>query len=383
MNESKNNEMSINVGGKILKRGHTTGTCAAAASKAAAEMLLTGKTVKTVSILTPKGIRLSLDVEDAEINDGNVKCAVRKDGGDDIDVTHGSLVYSEVSLSAEGITVDGGTGVGRVTKKGLDQPVGNAAINRVPRNMIVEALEDVRGNLNYNGGFDVVISIPEGVELAEKTFNPRLGIIGGISVLGTSGIVEPMSEKAIVDTIKAEMRVRKEEGSDTLLVVPGNYGAGYVEAIDGLDPESAVKCSNYIGETLDYAAELGFKNLLLIGNLGKLVKLAGGIMNTHSRESGSRMEILAANSALVDASNEVLKNIMASVSTDDALYYINEAGLMSRVMKIISEKAEYNMNVRTGNTVRCGTIMFSTEYGLIGRSPSSDDLLKELGGKIA
>lgn len=382
MYNTENDEMSINVGGKILKRGHTTGTCAAAASKAAAEMLITGKPVDNVLIVTPKGIGLNLVVENTEINDDNVKCAVRKDGGDDIDVTHGSLVYSKVSFSNEGITVDGGIGVGRVTKKGLDQPVGYAAINRVPRNMIVEALEDVRGNLNYDGGFNVVISIPDGVELAEKTFNPRLGIVGGISVLGTSGIVEPMSEKAIIDTIKAEMKVRREEGYDTLLVVPGNYGAGYVKAIEGLNPESAVKCSNYLGETLDYAAELNFKNLLLVGNLGKLVKLAGGIMNTHSKESDSRMEILAANSALVNAPHEVLKNIIDSVSTDDALYHINEAGLLGQVMEIISEKAEYHMNRRTGNKVKCGTIIFSSEYGLIGQSPSSEELLKKLGGTV-
>lgn len=382
MSETENKEMSINLGGKILRRGHTTGTCATAASKAAAMMLLTGESVETVSVLTPKGILLNLKIEDISMQKGRVSCAVRKDGGDDIDVTHGSLVYSEVVLSENGINIDGGIGVGRITKKGLDQPVGNAAINRVPRNMIVEALEDVRDAMNYDKGFDVVISVPDGVELAEKTFNPRLGIVGGISVLGTSGIVEPMSEKAIVDTIKAEMKVRKEEGSETLLVVPGNYGAGYVEAIDGLDPESAVRCSNYVGETLDYAAELGFENLLLVGNLGKLVKLAGGIMNTHSKESDSRMEILAGNAAVVGASNEVLKNIMDSVSTDDALYYINEADLLREIMVLISEKAEYHMNRRTGNKVKCGTVIFSSEYGLIGRSPSSDKLLDKLGGSV-
>ncbi len=382
MSGTEKDEMSVNQGGKILKRGHTTGTCAAAGSKAAAIMLLTGNPVNSIDILTPKGILLDLKIEDIDLQKDRVRCAVRKDGGDDIDVTHGSLVYSEVILSDEGTEIDGGIGVGRITKKGLDQPVGNAAINRIPRNMIVEALEDVRDNLNYDKGFNVTISIPDGTELAEKTFNPRLGIIGGISVLGTSGIVEPMSEKAIIDTIKAEMKVRKEEGTETLLVVPGNYGASYVEAIDGLDPESAVRCSNYIGETLDYAAELGFKNLLLIGNLGKLVKLAGGIMNTHSRESDSRMEILAGNAAVAGASVDILKKIMDSVSTDDALYHINEANLLDYVMTLISEKAEYHMNRRTENKVKCGTMIFSSEYGLIGRSPSSKDSLKELGGSV-
>ncbi len=382
MSGIENNGMSVKVGGKILRRGHTTGTCAAAASKAAAIMLLTGNAVDSIDILTPKGILLNLGIEDIDMQKNKVRCAVRKDGGDDIDVTHGSLVYSEVVLSDRNIDIDGGTGVGRVTKKGLDQPVGNAAINRVPRNMIVEALEDVKDNLNYDNGFKVTISVPDGEKLAEKTFNPRLGIVGGISVLGTSGIVEPMSEKAIVDTIKAEMKVRKEEGSETLLVVPGNYGASYVEAIDGLDPESAVRCSNYIGETLDYAAELDFVNLLLVGNLGKLVKLAGGIMNTHSKESDSRMEILAGNAALAGASPEVLKNVMNSISTDDALFHIKEANLLDEVMIMISEKAEYNMNRRTENRVKCGTLIFSSEYGLIGRSPSSDDLLRELGGSV-
>lgn len=209
MQNSKKNEMYISVGGKTLRRGHTTGTCAAAASKAAAEMLITKKDIHSVTIMTPKGISLDLKIEDIIRNDNSVRCAVRKDGGDDIDVTHDSLVYSKVTISVDGITIDGGDGVGRVTKKGLDQPVGNAAINCIPRSMITEALEDVCDNLGYNGGFNVVISIPNGKELAEHTFNPRLGITGGISILGTSGIVEPMSEKAIIDTIKIEMNVRK------------------------------------------------------------------------------------------------------------------------------------------------------------------------------
>ncbi len=382
MSDDNNENMSICVNGKILRRGFTTGTCAAAASKAAAIMLLTGESVETVTVLTPKGISLDLDIEDIDIRSNEVTCAVRKDGGDDIDVTHGSLVYSKVTFSDGGIKIDGGLGVGRVTKKGLDQPVGNAAINRVPRNMIIEALEDVKDNLNYDKGFDVTISIPNGVELADKTFNPRLGIMDGVSVLGTSGIVEPMSEKAIMDTIKTEMKVRRAEGCETLLLVPGNYGVSYVEAIEGLDPEFAVKCSNYIGETLDYAVELGFNDLLLVGNLGKLVKLAGGIMNTHSKESDSRMEILAANAVLADASNDILRSVLGSVSTDDALYHLNKAHILDDVMKSLSEKAEYHMNRRVRGELRCGVVIFSSEYGLIGRSPSSDTLLKKLGGRI-
>ncbi len=365
----------------MLRRGHTTGTCAAAASKAAAEMLINGTDVLSVTVVTPRGIALDLPVEDASRGEGWVRCAVRKDGGDDIDVTDGHLVFSEVHLADDGIKIDGGPGVGRVTKKGLDQPVGAAAINRVPRSMISEALEGIRMTLGYDGGFDVVISIPDGQELAEKTFNPRLGIEGGISVLGTSGIVEPMSEKAIIDTIKAEMSIRKEEGMKFLLVVPGNYGAGYIGTIGGLDPESAVRCSNYVGDTLDYACELGFEGLLLVGNLGKLVKLAGGIMNTHSREADARMEILAANAALAGASAETVCGIMGCISTDDALDFL-DGELIGKTMDIISEKIEFHMNHRTGGRMKCGAFIFSSKHGMIGRTPEAACLLEAMGGTI-
>ena len=379
---TQNDEMQISVGGKILRRGHTTGTCAAAASKAAAEMLLSGNEADRVKILTPKGILLDLPVEEISRGENYVECAVRKDGGDDIDATHGSLIFSKVRRTDEGILIDGGKGVGKVTKKGLDQPVGNAAINRIPRSMISKALEDVADRYGYCGGFEVTISAPEGESIAGKTFNPRLGIVGGISILGTSGIVEPMSEAAIVDTIKAEMNVRKAEGAEYLLLVPGNYGAGYTESIEGLDAASAVKCSNYIGESLDYAAEIGFKGILLVGNLGKLVKLAGGIMNTHSRESDGRMEILAANAAVAGASIESVRKIMECISTDDALSILERENTITDTLKYLTAKMEYHMNHRTGGRLLCGAIVFSSVYGLIGRSGSAPVLLEHMGGKI-
>ncbi|MBQ9689946.1 MAG: cobalamin biosynthesis protein CbiD, partial [Candidatus Methanomethylophilaceae archaeon] len=293
-------ESYVFVNNKKLKRGHTTGTCAAAATKAATEALLSGRPVGSVKIHTPKGITLDLPVEDMTIADDYVSCAVRKDGGDDIDATHGTLVYSKVSKCESGINIDGGVGVGRVTRKGLDQPVGNAAINRVPRSMIKEAVEDVRFGSDYKGGFDIMISVPEGMEIAKKTFNPRLGIEGGISILGTSGIVEPMSETALINTIKVEMNMRSQ-GNKVLLVVPGNYGKEFSQSLPGIDPEKAVKCSNFVGEMLDYACEIN-RDIVLVANLGKIVKVAAGIMNTHSRNADARMEILAANAAMAGAS---------------------------------------------------------------------------------
>ena len=371
------NSSYVFVNNKKLRRGHTTGTCAAAASKAAAEALLTGDDITTVRIHTPKGITLDLPVEDMRRDDNSVSCAVRKDGGDDIDVTHGTLVYSTVTKTDSGIDIDGGKGVGRVTRKGLDQPVGNAAINRVPRSMIKEALEDVMSATGYTGGLDVVISIPDGEELASKTFNPRLGIVGGISVLGTSGIVEPMSETALVDTIKTEMNMRAANGNDVIFVVPGNYGKDFSENLPGLDPDDAVKCSNFVGDMLDHACQLK-KDVLLVGNLGKLVKVAGGIMNTHSRNADARMEIIAANAAMAGADMETVKRIMGCISTDDALDVLNEVNLIPQVSELLTEKIEFYMNHRTGGAIRTGAVVFSSVYGLLGKTSLADTLINEI-----
>ncbi len=380
--KTQNDEMLISVDGKILRRGYTTGTCAAAAAKAAAEMLLSGKTVESAEILTPKGILLDLDIEEISVGNDYAECAVRKNGGDDIDATHGHLIFTRVEKREEGIVLKGGKGVGTVTKRGLDQPVGNAAINRIPRVMISEALEDTAEKYGYGGGFEVTVSVPDGEEIAEKTFNPRLGIVGGISILGTSGIVEPMSKAALIDTIKAEMNVRRAEGTEYLLMVPGNYGAGYAETIKGIDAASAVRCSNYIGESLDCACEAGFKGVLLVGNLGKLVKLAGGIMNTHSRESDGRMEIIAANAALAGASIESVRKVMGCTSTDGALNILERENVITDTLAYLTEKMEYHMNRRTMGKLLCGVMVFSSEYGFIGRSGSVSALLKHMGGKI-
>ena len=376
-----NPELYTYVNNKRLRRGHTTGTCAAAASKAAAEAVLSGRPVDRVTIATPKGITLELPVEDLSFDSTHARCAVRKDGGDDIDATHGTLVYSDVTLTESGIDIDGGKGVGRITRRGLDQPPGNAAINRVPRAMIREALEDVASSFSYGGGFSAVISVPEGEEIAGKTFNPRLGIVGGISILGTSGIVEPMSETALIDTVKTEMNLRAAEGNRVLLVVPGNYGKDFSDNIPGIDADFAVKCSNFVGEMLDHACELGV-DVVLVSNLGKMVKLAAGIMNTHSRNADARMEVLAANSAVAGASMETVLRIMGCISTDDALEVLDAEGLIPRVCEVMMPKIEYHMNHRTGGAIRTSAVMFSSVYGLLGKTSLADGMLDEVREEI-
>ena len=368
---------------KKLRYGYTTGSCAAAASKAAAAMLLSGKEISYVELHTPKGIDLRLEVLDISREDNAVSCAIQKDGGDDPDVTNGILIYAKVSREPADeaqIIIDGGIGVGRVTKPGLEQPVGAAAINKVPRQMIRENLEAVCEQYHYHGKLSVVISIPSGVELAAKTFNPRLGIVGGISVLGTSGIVEPMSEQALIDTIRVEMRQKLANGMEYLLVVPGNYGIDFLDQYGhGLQLEDAVKCSNFVGEALDAAVEFGDKGVLLVGHIGKFVKLAGGIMNTHSHNADARMELLTVHAALLGAPVELLQKMMECVTTDDALKYLKEADLMEPVMERIMEKMEFYVNQRAQHQLELGVITFSNVFGILGQTKNVPDLVKKIG----
>ena len=358
-------------GGKKLRLGYTTGSCAAAAAKAAAYMLLSGRRKERITLETPGGSSLELEIEDIELRGSAVSCAVRKDAGDDPDITDGALVYACVSLSGgEGVTIDGGAGVGRVTKPGLDQPVGNAAINSVPRRMIAENVEEVKKLFDYRGGLDVVISIPAGAELAKKTFNPRFGIVGGLSVLGTTGIVEPMSERAIVETIRAELSQRRALGHRNVLLTQGNYGAEFIHMGLGMDPETAVQTSNFIGDAIDLCRELGFEQALLVGHIGKLVKLAGNMMNTHSQYGDCRMEILTAHAGAAGADAGLMADMLDCVACDEAVRLMRQAdpALEKRALERVTERAQANLVRRAGEGLRVEMIMFSKKYGILGET---------------
>lgn len=365
--------------GKRLRLGYTTGSCAAAAAKAAAWMLLTGRRKQTITLDTPKGIRLELPVKEITMDSAKVSCAIEKDGGDDPDITKGTLIFATVTRSgAPGVTIDGGEGIGRVTKRGLDQPVGSAAINSVPRRMIRENVEAVMGLTDYQGGLAVLISAPDGQRLAKQTFNPRLGIVGGISILGTTGIVEPMSEKALVDTIRVELRQRKENGARRVLLTPGNYGSDFIRDGLGLDRSLSVQVSNFIGDSLDICRELGFEGVLLIGHIGKLVKLGGGIMNTHSKYGDCRMEILAAHAAAAGADPDTIRGILECVSCDDALRLLREAGKLEDSLLRLTRRVSSHLSRRAGDAMDAGVILFSKEYGILGKSENADRLLKQI-----
>lgn len=374
-----------------LRQGVTTGTCAQAATKAAAELLFGIRRAGEleVQVELPKGEIRILHIRDIKIDNKEMKkfpisvsCAVKKDSGDDPDVTDGVLVYSKVSRIAGGqgrtITIDGGVGIGRVTKPGLDQPVGAAAINRVPRQMIRKEVEDICDAAGYEGAVAVEISVPGGRELAKKTFNPRLGIAGGLSVLGTSGIVEPMSEQAILDTIYLEMRVKlaaQPAGGKCLVMAPGNYGLEFLGEEYGIEETQVVKCSNFIGQSVDMARELGCEKLLLAGHVGKLVKVAGGIMNTHSRWADCRMELMAAAALRAGFSAERAKDLLACVTADDALSRCSvreREALMDQIM----DRTAYYLNLRAGKAMAVETVVFSKVYGILGKTAGADEMAR-------
>ena len=354
-----------------MKYGFTTGSCAAAASGAAAYMLLTGKTKTDITVETPSGRIFKAAILDIKRSENSVSCAVRKTAGDDPDITDGALIYSEVSIRESGFSIDGGKGVGRVTRPGLDQPVGAAAINRVPREMIEKKVREVCSFAGYSGGLKIIISVPEGERLAEKTFNPKLGIAGGISILGTSGIVEPMSERAFIETIRLELRQKRAEGERRTVISPGNYGREFMKKSYGFDLDRSVKCGNFIGLTVDMAKEEGFAELLLVGHIGKLIKVAGGIMNTHSREADCRMEILASLGLLCGADGGTARSILRCALTDEAVEILEEAGIKQAVMDMAVERICGNLERRT-EKMKIECMMFSNKFGELGKSREAE-----------
>ena len=369
---------------KKLRFGYTTGSCAAGAARGAAELLLGEDEIGEAELMTPKGILLHLELLDMKRDENAASCAVRKDAGDDPDTTNGILVYAKVekfqirSDMEDRIVIDGGTGVGRVTKPGLSQKIGEAAINPVPRAMILQAVEEIADRDHYEGGLKVTISVPEGEKIARKTFNPRLGIVGGISILGTSGIVEPMSEKALIDSIRVEMSQHAAMGEQYMLVTPGNYGADYLREHMALPFEKNIKCSNYVGETIDMAVDMGVKGILFISHIGKFVKVAAGIMNTHSHSADARMEVLCANAIRAGGDLACARSILQCNTTDEALRVLDENHILRETMKEITDRIQFYLDHRSYQQILLGAVIFSNEYGYLGQTEHAAELINKI-----
>lgn len=374
--------------GRPLRSGFTTGTCGAAAAKAAVILLLTGECRKRVQIMTPKGILADLAVvRDLE---GGSSFRVRKDSGDDPDVTNAAWIYGSVQRLAgmknenwyqseeyPHLYLTGGEGIGLVTRAGLSCPVGKHAINPVPRKMIFGAVEEVCEELGCREELLIRIQIPEGVALAEKTFNRKLGIVGGISVLGTSGIVEPMSRQALLDTIRLEIHMKSVEQIRSLILTPGNYGEAFLREQLHLSLNQAVKCSNFAADAMEMTAREGIRRVLFVGHLGKLIKVAGGVMNTHSRYGDRRMEILA-DCLAEDGEPKLKERILDANTTEEALDVLRGAGCMEAVMQKAGGRIQSYLTRWAFDKVEVEVVTFSTVYGILFKSRGVDALIESL-----
>lgn len=345
-------------------------------------MLLGGTRECSAALVTPKGVRVEVPLHDIEISNGRASCSVQKDAGDDPDVTNGIFVHAAVRRTdGRRVAIDGGAGVGRVTRPGLDQPVGAAAINSVPRRMIENAVLAACEEFGYEGGVAVEISVPGGEAIAAKTFNPRLGIEGGLSIIGTSGIVEPMSLRAVADTVRVEMSVLRAGGNEDLILTPGNYGENFLASMPSIALRPHVKCSNFIGESLDAAVDLGFSAVLIVGHAGKLIKLAGGVMDTHSRVADCRMELLALHAALAGAAQPLVRRILEAATVDEGLSLLG--GLRAEVIGSLLERAEAYVGRRAGPGLATGLVLFDGGRSLLGISKGAGSILsrwEETGG---
>ena len=339
-----------------LRKGYTTGSCAQGAAKAATLALLGRRRVDEVELETPSGIKLLLPVIDTELGDRYARCGVVKDSGDDPDVTHGARIDATVRFSNRpGVTIRGGKGVGIVTKPGLAVPMGEHAINPVPREMI---LREVSGLLPDGQGVEVTITVPEGEALARKTFNPRLGIEGGISIIGTTGIVEPKSINAYRTSLSLELDVLRAQGLAIVTLVLGYVGERFCKNVLHLPEDSVIKIGDHVGYMLDRCGEKGFKEVLLVGHIGKLVKVAGGQFNTHFRFGDHRIETIADHARRRGADQELMETLFRQTTAEATIDFLREHGLMN-VFDDIAKEVTLRVKHRVGEKFRIRCILLS------------------------
>jgi cobalt-precorrin-5B (C1)-methyltransferase len=374
MDEKVVNDYYQNSPTKLLRRGYTTGSCAAAAAKGALIMLLEQKHIWEIEITTPTGVVLKLRLEDCQYNPEDASCCIIKDGGDDPDITHGAKIYARVKLRAEGVKIVGGLGVGKVTKPGLAIPVGEPAINPVPRNMIMSAVREV---LPPGQGAEIVIEVPEGKYLAQKTLNPDLGIVDGISILGTTGIVEPMSEEAFKTSLVQCLKVAQAENKKNIAFTPGKIGQKFASEKYGVGQSNIIQTSNFIGFMLEEAVNHGIEEVLLIGHIGKLAKIAAGTFNTHNRIADARRETLAVHAALQGASLSIIEAIMEAITAEAAVQIIKDNQLEETFNRVAARASQRAVSY-SRYQLKVGTVLLDLKGEVLG----FDHNALIIGGKL-
>ncbi|EHQ89671.1 cobalt-precorrin-5B (C(1))-methyltransferase CbiD [Desulfosporosinus youngiae] len=358
------------------REGYTTGSCAAGAAKAACLFLRGDSSAKKVEIPLPNSARLTIPVQGGETRYPEARAIIIKDGGDDADITHGLEIHATARfLSPQGeVHIRGGKGVGTVTKKGLAISVGESAINPVPRKMIREAVREVFPEEEL----EIIIEVPDGETTALRTLNPRLGVMGGISILGTSGIVRPMSEEAFKTSILPELDQAIAYGHKTIVLTPGHYGYRVATERFKVPAEAIIQMSNFVGYMLEEAAYRGIEKVILLGHIGKLIKVSGGIFHTHNRVADARMEVLVAHAALAGLNIETLKHLAEFPTAEGAtieLLNLGEQKLLHHLAHLASERAK----AFTFDRLSVGTVMTLLNGRPVGWDQKALKMIEEQG----
>ena len=354
---------------KILRGGFTTGAAAAAGVKAALIFFSTDKIVGEVELSALDGTTLKIPIAKVERHGEKISVEVVKDAGDDPDITNGVSIFTATKkIGGEEIIFRAGVGVGKITKPGLQIPVGEPAINPGPRRLIKNVAEEFSIR-----GLEVEISIPEGVELAKKTLNPMLGVEGGLSIIGSTGILRPMSEEAFKNSLVPQIDVAKAAGFEDLIFVPGKIGETIAERL-GLPEGAIIQTSNFIGFMLEQAAEKNIRQIILCGHLGKLIKVAAGIFHTHNRVADGRLETLAAYSAAEGLPQVEVQKILSAATTEEAAQIIS-ANNLECVYKKIASRASYRAERFVFGKLKVGTILADYSGKILGMDETAEKIL--------
>ncbi|MFB5646287.1 MAG: cobalt-precorrin-5B (C(1))-methyltransferase [Nitrosopumilaceae archaeon] len=353
-----------------LRKGFTTGTCASASAKAAILSIIKQQKVVDVDVTLPKGDSIKIKIENCEFSEKSARCSVIKDGGDDPDVTHGAEIIVDVSLNENigQIEIDGGEGVGIVTKPGLGLEINKPAINPVPKQMISTNLNEIAKDLLKKYGIKVVISVPKGKELALKTDNPRLGIVGGISILGTSGIVIPYSTASFAASIRQNLDVSIALGNDIVVLTTGGRSEEFSKRLVNLPEHCFVKMGDFSGYTIQQCAKKGIKKAYVVGFIGKLSKMAMGVKQTHVKGSKVNMSFLA-NIAKNNGANDELVDRIKNANTARHVQEMIQENNLNEFFRTVCSKVYDHMVDYSENRVDLEIILFDFDGSILTRYP--------------
>lgn len=369
---------------KKLKSGFTTGSSCVATIIAGLNYLLEDKKLTKVKVILLNKEKIEINISKLIKRDSTVIASVNKISGDDPDVTNGIEIFSEITKVEKlkedkagykigNVLITCGKGIGKVTKKGLLCKVGKYAINPGPLEMIKIALKQLLKGYE-NSFFEIKLYIPDGLEISKKTFNSRLGIVGGLSILGSTGKLNPMSEESLKKSLYTEMKFLKENSNkDYIIFTFGNYGKTYCEKI-GLDISNLMTIGNHVGFMISKAKELGYKKIILVGHIGKAIKIAGGIFNTHSKVADARMEIMGANAFLSGESKETVTKILNSNTVEEACEYIKNDKFFKEISNKVSLKVKKFLKT---DEIRCEVLLFSFKKEILGFSDGFYKLVEE------